>query len=100
MGPALRVRSNFINGVKKPRPRGGQVVAEPPSFAADIAPLWRRTTSSRCSSPSTCASYEDVREHAEDIWERLDDGSMPCDEEGFAGAGRAVSAWIDGGTAP
>lgn len=45
-------------------------------------------------------SYDDVRENAAEIQERLEDGSMPCDaiwpDEDVA----RFRAWIDGGFAP
>jgi hypothetical protein len=75
-------------------------VADTPGFAADIAPLWREDDVESMLFVFDLRLYEDVCEHAEDIWERLDDGSMPCDEEWPPDRIALFRAWIDGGMAP
>ena len=50
-----------------------------PSFARDIRPLFREEDVDMMSFAFDLSAYEDVREHAEDIFERLEDGTMPCD---------------------
>jgi hypothetical protein len=75
-------------------------VTEPPSFAADIAPLWRDDDVESMLFAFDLRSYGEVRERAEDIWERLDEGSMPCDEEWPADRVALFRSWIDGGMAP
>lgn len=75
-------------------------MAEPPSFAADIAPLWREDDVESMLFAFDLRSYDDVREHAEDIWERLDEGSMPCDEEWPPERVALFRSWVDGGMAP
>jgi len=70
------------------------------SFAADIAPLWREDDVESMLFAFDLRSYDDVREHAEGIWERLDEGSMPCDEEWPADRVAVFRSWIDGGMAP
>ncbi len=72
----------------------------PPSFAADIAPLWREDDVESMLFAFDLRSYEDVREHAEDIWDRVDDGSMPCDEEWSPERVALLRTWIDTGMAP
>jgi hypothetical protein len=72
----------------------------PPSFAADIVPLWREEDVESMLFAFDLRSYDDVRENAEDIWERLDDGSMPCDEEWPADRVALFRSWIDAGMAP
>ncbi len=42
--------------------------------------------------------YNDVSTHAESIFERLDDGSMPCDEPWPAEQIDLFRRWIDAGT--
>ena len=42
-------------------------------------------------------SDEDVRTNAEIIYERLADGSMPCDEEWPEERVAVFRSWIDGG---
>ena len=45
-------------------------------------------------------SYEDVKVNAEDIYERVSDGSMPCDAEWPAEHVMTFRRWIDSGAAP
>ena len=45
-------------------------------------------------------TYDDVRENADEIHERLADGTMPCDEEWPADRVALFRAWIDAGMAP
>jgi hypothetical protein len=44
------------------------------------------------------ASYDDVRENAEAIYEKLADGSMPCDGAWPADQMQRFRAWIDAGS--
>lgn len=44
-------------------------------------------------------SYEDVSEHAEAIWERLEGGSMPCDAMWGEETVAVFRRWIDSGKA-
>jgi hypothetical protein len=53
----------------------------PPSFARDIQPLFRENDRNEMKFAFDLWHYSDVRAHAEDILERLGDGSMPCDGE-------------------
>lgn len=46
------------------------------------------------------SSYDDVRESAEEIYARLADGSMPCDEAWPDDQVRRFRAWIDAGAPP
>ena len=43
------------------------------------------------------SSYEDVRESAEEIYTRLDEGTMPCDGSWPPEQVRLFRAWIDAG---
>jgi hypothetical protein len=45
------------------------------------------------------SSYEDVRGNAEEIYERLSDGSMPCDGGWPAPDVERFRRWIDEGLA-
>ena len=45
-------------------------------------------------------SYDDVRENAAEILERVEDGSMPCDAEWPEERVALFRAWIDAGMAP
>jgi hypothetical protein len=46
------------------------------------------------------ASYEDVKENAEAIYERLAEGSMPCDEPWPDEHVQVFRDWIDAGMPP
>ena len=52
------------------------------SFAKDIRPLFRDSPDidSMKDYGLDLSSYEDVKAHADAIYARLEDGSMPCDE--------------------
>jgi hypothetical protein len=50
------------------------------SFAKDIKPLFREDDRTAMDFIFDLWSYEDVRQNAEAILERIEDGSMPCDE--------------------
>lgn len=71
-----------------------------PGFAADIAPLFREGDVEAMLFAFDLRSYDDVRENAEEIYERIEDGSMPCDEEWPPERTAVLRAWIDGGMAP
>lgn len=45
-------------------------------------------------------SYEEVRENAAEILERLEEGSMPCDQEWPEERVAVFRTWIDSGMAP
>ncbi len=49
------------------------------SFAQDIRPLFRDSDIQRMSFVFDLSRYEDVKDNAAAIAERLSDGSMPCD---------------------
>jgi hypothetical protein len=46
------------------------------------------------------SSYEDVKAKAAEIYARLEDGSMPCDEPWPAERLALFKQWIDEGLAP
>ncbi len=50
-----------------------------PGFDADIRPLFREGDREAMEFVFDLYAYEDVRANAEEIYERLEDGSMPCD---------------------
>ena len=43
------------------------------------------------------SSYQDVRENAEDIYARVEEGTMPCDGAWPAERVRLFRRWIDSG---
>jgi hypothetical protein len=68
-----------------------------PSFDADIRPLFRERDRTDMEFAFDLWSYEDVSENAESIYDRLDDGSMPCDGEWPSERLALLRTWIDGG---
>jgi hypothetical protein len=74
------------------------VAAEPPSFERDIRPLFREEDVEMMSFAFDLSSYDDVREYAKDIYERVADGTMPCDRAWPAERVKLLRAWIDAGT--
>ena len=52
-----------------------------PSFARDIQPLFRESDREAMEFAFDLWDFDDVRTNAQDILERLTDGTMPCDGE-------------------
>jgi hypothetical protein len=70
------------------------------TYARDIRPLFRARDINSMSFAFDLASYEDVRTNAEAIYERLADGTMPCDGGWPAANVQRFRAWIDTGAKP
>ena len=68
-----------------------------PSFSQDIQPLFRDTDVDEMSFAFDLSDYEDVKANAEGIYERLADGSMPCDEPWPDDRIELFRRWIDEG---
>lgn len=71
-----------------------------PSFEHDIRPLFRADDADAMSWAFDLSSYTDVKEHADTIYERLENGSMPCDDPWPEELVERFRAWIDAGTQP
>jgi hypothetical protein len=65
------------------------------SFASDIRPLFRADDAEAMSWAFDLASYEDVKKNAEAIYERLAEGSMPCDDPWPDEQVQRFRDWID-----
>jgi hypothetical protein len=76
------------------------VAEDAPSFAQDIRPLFRDSDVETMSFAFDLASYDDVREHGQDIYEHVAEGSMPCDEPWPPEDVERFKAWIDSGSPP
>ncbi len=74
--------------------------ASPPSFKRDIEPLFRTEDVESMLFAFDLRSYDDVRENADEIFERLEDGSMPCDEIWPQTQIERFRAWIAGDMQP
>ena len=69
----------------------------PPSFAADVKPLFRDSDVEAMRDWFDLGNHAEVKENADLILERLEDGTMPCDT-GWPDEHIAVfRAWRDGG---
>jgi hypothetical protein len=75
-------------------------VVTTPSFESDIRPLFRTDDAEAMSWAFDLTSFEDVKTHADDIYERLSEGSMPCDAPWPADQVQRFRDWIDAGTPP
>ena len=71
-----------------------------PSFAADIRPLFRDGDVDAMLYLFDLREYDDVSANAETIWERVEDGSMPCDDMWPLDRVELFRRWIDTGKAP
>jgi len=73
-------------------------VSDGPSFERDIRPLFREDDRQAMEFAFDLHSYEDVRENAAGILERLEDGSMPCDGEWPDERVARFRTWMGAGT--
>jgi hypothetical protein len=73
------------------------VAQEAPSFEGDIRPLFRDHDVDAMDWAFDLRSHEDVKEHAEEIYARLANGTMPCDAAWPADQVERFRAWIDAG---
>jgi hypothetical protein len=70
-----------------------------PSFARDIRPLFRDKDVEEMKFAFDLSNYEDVKTNATAIYERLAEGTMPCDEAWSAAHITLFLQWIDEGYA-
>jgi len=70
------------------------------TFEGEIRPLFRPDDAEAMSWAFDLASYEDVKENAEDIYERVEEGTMPCDRAWPVDRVQLVRTWIDSGMGP
>jgi CDGSH-type Zn-finger protein/truncated hemoglobin YjbI len=73
---------------------------EPVSFERHIKPLFRASDRQSMSFAFDLWSYEDVREHADAILDRIRAGTMPCDGAWPPARIDALQRWADTGQAP
>ena len=69
-------------------------------FETEIKPLFRELDRHEMDFVFDLWSYEDVRQHAASILERIVDGTMPCDVSWPAEQIDALRAWIADGCLP
>lgn len=73
---------------------------EAPGFEQTIRPLFRPKDIKSMSFAFDLSSYDEVRENAEEIHQRLANGSMPCDEPWPKEQVELFRRWIDADTPP
>ncbi len=71
------------------------------SFAKDIRPLFRDTpdVDTMKEFGMDLSSYDDVKKHAQAIYDRLEDGSMPCDDAWPKAQIATFKQWMEEGMA-
>ena len=69
------------------------------SFLKDVRPLFRQMDidEMKMNGPFDLSKLEDVKQHANDIYERVKAGEMPCDAGWSADKVKLFKDWIDGG---
>jgi len=70
------------------------------SFATDIRPKFRDRDIKSMAGHFDLSSYDDVREHADSILERLAAGEMPCDGAWPAADVDTFRQWVTNGMQP
>jgi hypothetical protein len=75
-------------------------MAGAPSFSADIRPLFRDDDVDGMRDWFDLSSYDEVKENADIILERIEDGSMPPDGGWPDDKIALFRAWKDGGFVP
>jgi hypothetical protein len=71
-----------------------------PSFARDVKPLFRERDRRVMDFVFDLWSYDDVREHAASILDRVEDGTMPCDRPWDGERIDLFRQWMDEGFEP
>ena len=74
--------------------------AETLSYEGNIKPLFREKDQQRMSFAFDLWSYEDVKENAEMILERLEEGDMPCDGAWPDEQVGTFRSWVQAGMEP
>lgn len=69
-----------------------------PGFAQDIKPLFREEDRDAMEYAFNLWDYSDVRDQADGILERLEDGTMPCDAPWPEEQIELFRRWITAGT--
>jgi hypothetical protein len=68
------------------------------SYGSDIRPLFRDKDRERMEFAFDLWSYEDVKENADAILERLEEGDMPCDGPWPDGQVELFKRWVAAGS--
>ena len=68
------------------------------SFESDIRPLFRESDRAEMEWAFDLWDYDDVKENAEAILDRMEDGSMPCDDPWPEDRIEVFRKWLSEGT--
>ena len=71
-----------------------------PSFETDVKPLFRDSDRRSMTFMLDLWAFDDVSEHADDILERVRDGTMPCDGAWSQADVDLFERWVAGGKRP
>jgi hypothetical protein len=71
-----------------------------PGFAQDIRPLFRDQDVDEMRFAFDLSQYDDVKTNAQGIYDRLLDGTMPCDGAWPTEQIELFQTWMDEGYAP
>jgi hypothetical protein len=85
------------SGVVEGRCRRVSIADEVVRFEQDIKPLFRPVDYESMAWAFYLSSYDEVKDHAAAILERLRDGSMPCDGEWPEEQVEQFQRWTDTG---
>jgi CDGSH-type Zn-finger protein/truncated hemoglobin YjbI len=97
--PGSRISALAPPPEEEPVP-GLPAAGEPVSFEQHIKPLFRASDRQSMSFAFDLWSYQDVREHADAILDRIRAGTMPCDGAWPPARIDALQRWADTGQAP
>jgi hypothetical protein len=75
-------------------------MAEPVLYSDQVKPLFRESDRDSMSFAFDLWSYDDVREHADEILKRLSAGTMPCDGGWPADKVDLFKRWVNSGKQP
>jgi hypothetical protein len=81
----------------EPSRKDGRVAQELVGYEHDIRPLFREGDVASISAAFDLSSYDDVRANADAIYERLAEGTMPCDGAWPNEQVERFRSWIDAG---
>ncbi len=77
--------------------KGETTMPTAPTFSQDIRPLFRDKDVSSMLQAFDLSNYDSVKAHAEAIYGRVADGTMPCDGAWPPERIALLRAWIDQG---
>ena len=96
-GDLKYLQLDFVWSLMRAQRKDSGPIAGEVTFDAHIKPLFRQKDVDSMKSVFDLRKYADVSEHADAIFSRLEDGSMPCDVPWSAANVELFRKWIAGG---